>query len=86
MTSILRLQGLDVRASTKDVRAFFTYHRIPDGGVYIVGGRLREAFIAFATERDAQLAMCQSGKTLKGSKVTLSKSSMEELEKRLKLL
>lgn len=86
MTPILRLQGLDVKASTEDIRTFFTSVRIPDGGVYIVGGSLREAFIAFTTERDAQLAMCHSGKTLKGSKVTLSKSSMEELEKRLKLL
>lgn len=86
MTPILRLQGLDVKASTKDIRTFFNSIRIPDGGVYIVGGSLREAFIAFTTERDAQLAMCHSGKTLKGSKVTLSKSSMEELEKRLKLL
>lgn len=86
MTPILRLQGLDVKASTEDIRTFFKSVRIPDGGVYIVGGSLREAFIAFTTERDAQLAMCHSGKTLKGSKVTLSKSSMEELEKRLKLL
>lgn len=86
MTRILRLRGLDVKASTEDIRAFFKRINIPDGGVYIVGGRLREAFIAFTTERDAQLAMCHSGKTLKGSKVTLSKSSMEELEKRLKLL
>lgn len=86
MSTILRLRGLDVKASTEDIRAFFKYIRIPDGGVYIVGGCLREAFIAFTTERDAQLAMCHSGKTLKGSKVTLSKSSMEELEKRLKLL
>lgn len=86
MTTILRLQGLDVKASTEDVRAFFKCIHIPDGGVYIVGGSLREAFIAFTTERDAQLAMCHTGKTLKGSKVTLSKSSMEELEKRLKLL
>lgn len=86
MTKILRLQGLDVKASTEDIRAFFKRICIPDGGVYIVGGSLKEAFIAFSTERDAQLAMCHSGKTLKGSKVTLSKSSMEELEKRLKLL
>lgn len=86
MPTILRLQGLDVKASAEDVRAFFKSIRIPDGGVYIVGGSLNEAFIAFTTDRDAQLAMCHSGKTLKGSKVTLSKSSMEELEKRLKLL
>lgn len=75
-----------MKATSKDIRAFFKCSRIPDGGVYIVGGSLREAFIAFTTERDAELAMCHSGKILKGSKVTLRVSSMEELEKRLKLL
>lgn len=86
MTTILRLQGLDVKASTEDIRAFFKSCHIPNAGVYIVGGSLREAFIAFTSERDAQLALCRSGKPLKGSKVTLCKSSMEELEKRLMYL
>lgn len=86
MTTILRLRNLDVKAGTKDIRTFFKCSCIPDGGVYIVGGLFREAFIAFTTERDAQLAMCLSGKTLKGSKVTLHTSSLEELEKRLKSL
>lgn len=86
MTTILCLRGLDVKAGTEDIRTFFKCSRIPDGGVYIVGGLFREAFIAFTTERDAQLAMCLSGKTLKGSKVTLHASSLEELEKRLKSL
>ncbi|KAF3839788.1 hypothetical protein F7725_018505 [Dissostichus mawsoni] len=36
---ILRLQGLDVKAGTKDVRRFFKRLHIPDGGVYIVGGK-----------------------------------------------
>lgn len=74
-----------MKASTKDIRTFFKCSRIPDGGVYITGGSLREAFIAFATERDAQLALRRSGKTLKGSKVTLHGSSLEELEKKLRL-
>lgn len=86
MTIILRLQGLDVKAGTEDIRRFFKCLHIPDGGVYIVGGSHREAFIAFATERDAQLAMQYSGKILKGSKVTLHISRMEELEHRLKFL
>lgn len=86
MTIILRLQGLDVKAGTEDIRTFFKCLHIPDGGVYIVGGSLREAFIAFTTEREAQLAMQYSGKFLKGSKVTLHKSSMKELEDKLKLL
>lgn len=67
MTIILRLQGLDVKAGTEDIRTFFEGLRIPDGGVYIVGGRLKEAFIAFTTERDAQLAMRYTEKFLKGS-------------------
>lgn len=75
-----------MKAGTKDIRTFLKCSRIPDGGVYITGGSLREAFIAFTTERDAQLALRHSGKTLKGSKVTLHRSSLEELEKKLKLL
>lgn len=86
MTIILRLQGLDVRAGTEDIRKFFEYIHIPEGGVYIVGGSLREAFIAFTTERDAQLAMRQTGNFLKGSEVTLHISSMEEMEHKLKSL
>ncbi|XP_044064585.1 RNA binding motif protein 12Ba isoform X2 [Siniperca chuatsi] len=86
MTIILRLQGLDVKAGTEDIRAFFERVHIPDGGVYIVGGSLREAFIAFTTERDAQLAMRLTGNVLKGSKVTLHISCMEELEHKLKSL
>lgn len=75
-----------MKAGAKDIRTFFKCSRIPDGGVYITGGSLREAFIAFTTERDAQLALRRSGKTLRGSKVTLHRSSLEELEKKLKLL
>ncbi|XP_042345950.1 RNA binding motif protein 12Ba [Plectropomus leopardus] len=86
MTIILRLQGLDVKAGTGDIRAFFEHLHIPDGGVYIVGGSLREAFIAFTRERDAQLAMRHNGQTLKGSKVNLHISSMAELEEKLKTL
>uniref|UniRef100_I3JFI3 RNA binding motif protein 12Ba n=1 Tax=Oreochromis niloticus TaxID=8128 RepID=I3JFI3_ORENI len=83
MTIILRLEGLDAKAGIEDIRAFFGSVRIPDGGVCIVGGRLQEAFIAFNTEREAQLAMRQTGNVLKGSKVTLHISKMEELEHRL---
>lgn len=86
MTVILRLQGLDVKAGTEDIRTFFESLHIPDGGVYIVGGSLGEAFIAFTTEKDAQLAMRHTGSFLKGSKVTLHISSMAELEHKLKLL
>lgn len=85
MTIILRLQGLDAKAGTEDIRNFFKCLFIPKGGVYIVGGSLREAFIAFTTERDGQLAMQHTGDLLKGSVVTLHLSSMAELELKLKL-
>lgn len=84
MTIILRLQGLDAKAGTEDIRTFFEGLHIPDGGVCIVGGSLREAFIAFNTERAAQLAMRFTGNFLKGSKVTLHLSNMAELECQLK--
>ncbi|XP_041844916.1 RNA binding motif protein 12Ba [Melanotaenia boesemani] len=86
MTIILRMQGLDVKAGTEDIRAFFEDLHVPDGGVYIVGGNLREAFIAFNTESDAQLAMRHTGHCLKGSKVTLYISSIAELEHKLQSL
>lgn len=84
MTIILRLQGLDENAGAEDIRTFFKRLHIPEGGVYIVGGHLRMAFIAFTTDKDARRAMRNSGKSLKGSKVTLKKSSMNELEHVLK--
>uniref|UniRef100_UPI003AB01D32 RNA binding motif protein 12Ba n=1 Tax=Centroberyx gerrardi TaxID=166262 RepID=UPI003AB01D32 len=83
MTIVLRLQGLDVKAGAEDIRRFFDCLFIPDGGVFIIGGNLREAFIAFTTEKDGQLAMRYTGSFLKGSKVTLHISSMEELEQKL---
>ncbi|KAM6909666.1 RNA binding motif protein 12Ba [Xenentodon cancila] len=86
MTKILRLQGLDATAGAGDIRTFLECVRIPDGGVYIVGGSLREAFIALSCDRDAHLAMRRTGHFLKGSKVTLHISSMEELEHKLQSL
>ncbi|XP_022048692.2 RNA binding motif protein 12Ba [Acanthochromis polyacanthus] len=86
MYIILRLQGLDVKAGVEDIRAFFHPLHIPDGGVVIVGGSLREAFIAFISERHAQLAMRRTGNLLKGSEVTMHISSMVELEHKLELL
>ncbi|XP_063734537.1 RNA binding motif protein 12Ba [Eleginops maclovinus] len=83
---ILRLQGLDEKAGSKDVRRFFQRLDIPDGGVFIVGGNLQEAFIAFTLEKHAQLALQYTGKLLKGSNVSLYLSSMAELEKTLKYL
>ncbi|CAJ1062185.1 RNA binding motif protein 12Ba [Xyrichtys novacula] len=86
MTIILRLEGLDVKAGTEDIRTFFKHLHIPEGGVYILGGTQREAFIGFSTERDAQMAMRLTGKVLKGSNVMLHVSNMAELEQKLKTL
>lgn len=86
MTVVLRLQGLDVKAGTEDIRSFFKKLRIPEGGVYVVGGMLGEAFIAFSTQHDAKLAMRHNGKVLKGSKVRLKISSMQEMEQKLRAL
>ncbi|XP_029360987.1 RNA binding motif protein 12Ba [Echeneis naucrates] len=86
MTLILRLQGLAGKAGIEDIRSFFGSLHIPHGGVYIVGGSLGEAFIAFSTQADIQLAMRYNRKSLKGSKVTLHMSSMVELEEKLESL
>ncbi|XP_054903573.1 RNA binding motif protein 12Ba [Poeciliopsis prolifica] len=82
MSKILRLEGLDVKAGTEDIRTFFQSLHIPDGGVYIMGGHLGEAFISFTTESEAQAALLRSGNFLKGSMVTLHISSMEEIEQK----
>uniref|UniRef100_M4AFF5 RNA binding motif protein 12Ba n=1 Tax=Xiphophorus maculatus TaxID=8083 RepID=M4AFF5_XIPMA len=61
MSTILRLEGLDVKAGTEDIRTFFQSLHIPDGGVYIMGGHLGEAFISFTTVSDAQAVKPKSG-------------------------
>lgn len=86
MTVILKLQGLDAQAGTEDIRSFFQEFHIPDGGVYVVGGKLREAFVAFTAERDAQLALRLNGQVLKASKVSLRVSSLEEVEEKLRVM
>uniref|UniRef100_A0A3P9Q030 RNA binding motif protein 12Ba n=1 Tax=Poecilia reticulata TaxID=8081 RepID=A0A3P9Q030_POERE len=83
MSTILRLEGLGVKAGTEDIRTFFQSLDIPDGGVYIMGGHLGEAFISFTTASDAQAALLRSGNLLKGSMVILHISSMEEIERKL---
>ncbi|KAK7881074.1 hypothetical protein WMY93_032324 [Mugilogobius chulae] len=83
MSTILQLRGLDAKASAEDIRSFFREIQIPEGGVFIFGGSLGEAFIAFNTEKDGMLALQQSGLTLKDSKVDLHISSMVEVEHKL---
>ncbi|XP_072316773.1 RNA binding motif protein 12Ba [Eucyclogobius newberryi] len=83
MSTILQLRGLDTKAGAEDIRSFFGRIHIPEGGVFIIGGPLGEAFIAFNTEEEGMLAMQQCGLFLKDSKVDLHISSMVELEHKL---
>ncbi|KAJ8288413.1 hypothetical protein COCON_G00010720 [Conger conger] len=80
MAVVIRLHGLNIEAGSEDIRRFFDGLQIPGGGVYITGGSRGEAFIIFATEKDARLAMQRSGSVLRGSRVTLSLSCKEELQ------
>ncbi|XP_051878847.1 RNA-binding protein 12-like isoform X2 [Pristis pectinata] len=80
MAVVIRLQGLPVSAGTLDIRHFFSRLTIPDGGVHIIGGELGEAFIVFATDEDARLALMRSGEILKGSRVKLTLSSRNEMQ------
>lgn len=83
MTVVLRLLGLNTKAGSEDIRRFFQNLCIPDGGVYIIGGSLGQAFIVFTSERDGQLAMRRSGSLLRGSPVTLYVSSIDELQHKM---
>ncbi|XP_061918874.1 RNA binding motif protein 12Ba [Entelurus aequoreus] len=84
-SSIVRLKGLDVNAGADDIRAFFRRFHIPGGaGVYILGGERREAFIAFSCLKDARRAIHYSRRPLKGSKVEIRRSTITELENKLK--
>lgn len=69
MSVIIRLQRLPWEASAGDIRAFFSGLSIPEGGVHIVGGEDGDAFIGFATDEDARMAMRIDGGTIKGTKV-----------------
>lgn len=80
MVTIVRLRGLDTNASAEDVRKFFGDFKIPDGGVFIVGGTFGEAFIAFQSEEEGSLALQLHGQLLKDSHVDLHVSSMLEVE------
>lgn len=80
MFTIVRLRGLDTKASSEDVRKFFGDFKIPDGGVFIVGGTFGEAFIAFQSEEEGSLALQLHGQLLMDSHVDLHISSMLEVE------
>lgn len=85
MVTILRLRGLDTKASAEDVRRFFGDFAIPDGGVFIVGGAFGEAFIAFHSDEEGLLALQLHGQFLMDSQVDLHVSNMLEVEHKFDL-
>ncbi|XP_077155169.1 LOW QUALITY PROTEIN: RNA-binding protein 12B-like [Ranitomeya variabilis] len=85
MAVVIRLQGLPVSAGTVDICHFFSGLKIPDGGVHIIGGKLGEAFIIFATDEDARRAMSRNGGVIKNLHVTLVFSSKTEMQSTLEM-
>ncbi|XP_053414524.1 RNA-binding protein 12B [Nycticebus coucang] len=81
MAVVIRLLGLPFIAGPVDIRHFFTGLTIPDGGVHIIGGKIGEAFIIFATDEDARRAISRSGGFIKDSSVELFLSSKAEMQK-----
>uniref|UniRef100_A0A914KWB4 RRM domain-containing protein n=1 Tax=Meloidogyne incognita TaxID=6306 RepID=A0A914KWB4_MELIC len=79
-TIIIRLQNLPLSAKAADIREFFGDLKIPKGSVNIVGGHLGDAFIGFASDEDARLAMLLDGRLLHNSKIRLMLSSKREME------
>ncbi|XP_063307321.1 RNA-binding protein 12B-like [Pelobates fuscus] len=85
MAVVIRLQGLPVEAGSADIRHFFTGLNIPDGGVHIIGGKLGEVFIIFATDEDARRAMSRTGGMIKQSYIRLFLSSKTEMQNTLEM-
>jgi hypothetical protein len=79
-TIIIRLQNLPLSAKAADIREFFGDLKIPKGSVNIVGGQHGDAFIGFASDEDARLAMLLDGRLLHNSKIHLMLSSRREME------
>lgn len=80
MSIIIRLQNLPLSAKASDIREFFGDLKIPKGAVNIVGGLNGDAFIGFATDEDARLAMRHDGELLHNSKIRLMLSSRYEMD------
>ncbi|XP_038664966.1 RNA-binding protein 12-like isoform X1 [Scyliorhinus canicula] len=85
MAVVIRLQGLPASAGTLDIRHYFSRLTIPDGGVHIIGGELGDAFIVFATDEDARLALLRSGEFLKGNRTKLTLSSRNEMQSTIEM-
>lgn len=81
MAVVIRLLGLPFIAGPLDIRHFFKGLAIPDGGVHIIGGKVGEAFVIFATDEDARRAISRSGGLIKDSPVELFLSSKAEMQK-----
>lgn len=84
MTSseIIRLQNLPITAKAADIRRFFANVSIPRGAVNICGDPMvGDAFIRFANENDAQMAMKFDRMILHNSIIRLQLSSANEMEK-----
>lgn len=79
-TIIIRLQNLPLTAKAADIREFFGDLKIPKGSVNIVGGPMGDAFIGFASDEDARLAMQLDGRPLHNSSIRLMLSSKREME------
>lgn len=85
MAVVIRLLGLPFIAGPVDIRHFFKGLTIPDGGVHIIGGKVGEAFIIFATDEDARRAISRSGGFIKDSSVELFLSSKVEMQKTIEM-
>lgn len=85
MAVVIRLLGLPFIAGPVDIRHFFKGLAIPDGGVHIIGGKVGEAFIIFATDEDARRAISCSGGFIKDSPVELFLSSKAEMQKTIEM-
>ncbi|CAO2581150.1 RNA-binding protein 12B-A [Lemmus lemmus] len=85
MAVVIRLLGLPFIAGPVDIRHFFKGLAIPDGGVHIIGGKIGEAFIIFATDEDARRAISRSGGFIKDSSVELFLSSKAEMQKTIEM-
>ena len=81
MSFIIRLQNLPITANSLDIRRFFSGLLILDGGVHIVGGPDKIAFIMFTTDEEARQAMEKQHQGLiKDSKIQLYLSSNKEMK------
>lgn len=79
-TIIIRLQNLPLSAKAADIREFFGDLKIPKGSVNIVGGPMGDAFIGFASDEDARLAMQLDCRLLHNANIRLMLSSKREME------